>query len=128
MEQAEPMRKPRVLLVDDERGIRVAMQRVLASAGFSVQSCESGEHGLQLMTMAAGFDVIITDLKMPGLQGTALIRALRAADAQVPIVVLTGNRDSRDLAGLRECGVSACMDKPVDVALLLETLRKALKT
>lgn len=128
MESAEQTRKPRVLLVDDERGIRVAMQRVLASAGFSVQSCETGEQGLQLMTESADFDVVITDLKMPGLHGTALIRAMRATDARIPIVVLTGNRDSHDMGCLRECGVSACMDKPVDVALLLDTLRKTLKT
>lgn len=121
-------RLPQVLLVDDERGIRVTLQRLLASAGFEVVAADSGEQALVAIRAGQRFDVILTDLEMPGMHGTELIRVVRALDAQVPIVVLTGHRDSERTAKLFESGVWTCLDKPVALDVLIQTLRSAMST
>lgn len=116
-------RLPRILLVDDERGIRVALRRVLAQGGLEVVTAASGEEAVQALGDEAKFDVVLTDLKMPGMHGVELIGVLRSLDPKVPIVVLTGHRDAQATATLRAAGASTCLDKPVEGERLLSTLR-----
>ncbi len=120
--QVEPKdRLPQVLLVDDEPGIRLALQRVLISAGFDVVLASSGAQALELIHTGRCIDAILTDLEMPGMHGSELIRNVRTFDPQVPIVVLTGHR----IPGWLPEGAQLCLDKPVDVDVLVETLRGA---
>ncbi len=114
-------RLPRVLLVDDELGIRMALQRVLISAGFEVSTAGSAAEALEAIASGKRIDVILTDLEMPGMHGLELIRAVRALDANVPIIVLTGHRNP----GWVPQGALKCFDKPVQLDMLIETLRAA---
>jgi CheY-like chemotaxis protein len=117
---------PQVLMVDDERGIRVALQRILVTAGFEVEAVASGEQALLLIESGRHFDVILTDLEMPGMHGLELIRRVRARHKLLPIVVLTGHRDAQATARLLEAGVASCLDKPVAGDVLVENLRTAI--
>lgn len=118
---------PRVLVVDDERGIRLVMTRILTKNGFDVVACECGEDAIRLMTdQATRIDIIVTDLTMPGLHGADFVSALRAVAQEVPIVVMTGNRSAHDEVTLDSLGIAACIDKPIDAMALVQTLRQSL--
>jgi len=119
--------RSRVLLVDDERGIRVALRRVLAQGGLDVVTAASGEEAIQAIEDEPRFDVVLTDIKMPGMDGLELMRVVRSLDPEVPIVVLTGHRDAQATAALQEAGASTCLDKPVEGDLLLHTLRNLIE-
>ncbi len=111
-------RLPRVLLVDDDGRIRNVLQWVLTQAGFEVMLAESGDRALEMFCEGDSIDVILTDLEMPGMHGSELIRAIRRLDDRVPIVVLTGGASG----GLPE-GASHRLDKPAKVDVLVEVLR-----
>ncbi|HVJ17644.1 MAG TPA: response regulator [Polyangiaceae bacterium] len=109
---------PRVLLVDDDDGVRRVLNIVLGSAGFEVLLADSGGRALQLFREQGGVDVILTDLRMPEMHGSDFIRAMRKLDRHVPIIVLTGN----DPGSVPE-GASQLLIKPVQPAILIEALR-----
>jgi CheY-like chemotaxis protein len=119
-------RLPQVLLVDDERGIRLTLQRILVSAGFDPVAVASGEEALAAIREGKHFDVILSDLVMPDMHGSELVRIVRSLDANVPIIVLTGHCDAQRTTELFAIGVSACLDKPVSVDVLIETLRRVI--
>src|SRR5687768_1142954 len=109
---------PRVLVVDDDDGVRSVLNIVLSAAGFEVLLADSGGRALQIFGEQAGVDVILTDLRMPGMHGSELIRALRSLDQHVPIIVLTGNDP-----GCVPEGASQLLVKPVQSGMLIEALR-----
>ena len=109
---------PRVLLVDDDGGVRTVLNIVLRAAGFEVLLADSGEQGLQIFREQERVDVILTDLRMGGMQGTELIAAVRKLDQDVPIIVLTGNDP-----GCVPEGASLLLAKPVQSGVLIEALR-----
>ncbi|HOI09542.1 MAG TPA: response regulator, partial [Myxococcota bacterium] len=74
---AEPQR---ILVVDDEVGMREGCRRILAAEGFAVETAEDGRAALEKFQAAGGFDVVISDLKMPRMGGMDLIEALHAID------------------------------------------------
>jgi CheY-like chemotaxis protein len=117
---------PRVLLVDDQKAIRTALQRILTKAGFEVVPVASGEEAVRVIEQEKRFDAILTDLEMPTMHGTKLIPLLRSLAPNIAIIVLTGHRDSQCTADLFEDGVKACLDKPVGGDVLVATVRSAI--
>lgn len=85
----------RLLLVDDHELVREGLRRVLdtAARGWSVEEADSGEAALQRLSEHA-FDMVITDLSMPGMGGVALIRHLHVHHAQLPVLVLSMHGES----------------------------------
>ena len=78
-----------ILLVDDNANGVIARRTVLEEFGYGVTSASSGREALELMDQHE-FDLIVTDYRMPGMDGVALIGALRARDFQNPIILLSG--------------------------------------
>ncbi|OQY67172.1 MAG: DNA-binding response regulator, partial [Polyangiaceae bacterium UTPRO1] len=78
----------RVLVVDDERKMRRVLQMLLEQMGLESTAAESGEEALVLFRQEK-FDLVMTDLRMPGMGGMAWIEHLRQLDAEVPVIVLT---------------------------------------
>ena len=88
-----PRRGPgRVLVVDDDDGVRTAMQRQLAHAGFDVVAAASGPEGLERMRQDPSIRLVLLDMMMPGMDGWGVRREQMqdTALAQVPVIVLTG--------------------------------------
>ena len=85
-------RRPVVLLVDDEDGVRRLAARALTNAGWEVLSAESGEAALALLSerASAGIDAVVSDVVMPGMDGPALVRAVRERFAGVPAILASG--------------------------------------
>ena len=83
------MSQTRVLVVDDETLIRKSFVRALQDDGFLVESAESGEEAIRLFHEGQ-FDLVITDLRMPGVDGLGVLRAVKASRPEVEVVLLTG--------------------------------------
>jgi two-component system response regulator HydG len=79
----------RILVIDDDPGVRESMTRMLRSAGYTVQSAASGEDGFDLARGDA-FDVILSDMRMPGLSGLDVLRKLRDVHVDASFIIMTG--------------------------------------
>ncbi len=80
---------PRILLIDDDAAVRESMSRTLKSAGYTVQAAASGEEGLTA-AREGSFDVILSDMRMPGLSGLDVLRKLREAHIDSVFIIMTG--------------------------------------
>jgi DNA-binding response OmpR family regulator len=80
--------KKRILVIDDEASIRKSFTLTLEDAGFEANSAESGEKGVEMMR-ANPYDLILLDLKMPGMDGIQTLRKIRTLDQKVPVYLIT---------------------------------------
>jgi DNA-binding response OmpR family regulator len=113
-----------VLVVDDEGELVSALAERLALRGFSARGATSGEAALACLGEQR-FDVVLVDVKMPGLGGLDLARAIRASWPDQPVVLLTGHTSAEDVATGNALGVAAYLMKPVDIEELSSALRAA---
>jgi two-component system response regulator HydG len=79
----------RVLVIDDDAGVRESMRRMLSQAGFTVRVAETGEEGFELAREGA-FDVVLSDMRMPGLSGLDVLRQLRDVRVDASFIIMTG--------------------------------------
>lgn len=117
---------PRILVVDDEPGIRAFLMRALAPIECEIVVAVNGPEALQLFERAAPIDLLLSDLMMPEMNGLELGRRLQQRSPDLPILYLTGYSDAlfeeRPLLGANE----AFLDKPVSPRGLHEAISMAL--
>ena len=115
----------RVLLVEDEAAVRGMLERLLRNLGCSVQAAVDGADAVAVLRAAPqAFDVVVSDVVMPGLQGRQLVEALRAVRADMPIVFVSGYLDGRlTHRDLTEMGLEI-LAKPVESAKLAAVLQR----
>ncbi|HSC28382.1 MAG TPA: response regulator, partial [Vicinamibacterales bacterium] len=82
-------RVARILVIDDDAGVRESVRRMLQSAGYAVQTAATGEEGFELARQG-GFDVVLSDMRMPGLSGIDVLRRLREVRVDASFIVMTG--------------------------------------
>jgi two-component system NtrC family response regulator len=122
-----PRTAPTVLLVDDEEMIRNTLSLLLKSEGYNVYAAEDGSAALDVFRHRRGeINLIITDLKMSDMNGYELITALRAMDAKLPIIALTGMADAK-LEGAVNAFGARLLAKPMTRAILTKAVEQALK-
>ena len=81
----------KVLLVEDEDMVRAVAERALARAGYEITACSDGEDGLEAMEAPdADFDIVVSDVVMPGMDGPAMVRAIRKANPDIPVLFMSG--------------------------------------
>jgi two-component system cell cycle sensor histidine kinase/response regulator CckA len=81
----------KVLLVEDEDMVRAVAERALARAGYDVKACANGEEGLAAITEGTvQFDIVVSDVVMPGMDGPAMVRAIRARLPKMPVLFMSG--------------------------------------
>jgi PAS domain S-box-containing protein len=125
-EAAAPKTAPTVLLVDDEEMIRNTLSLLLKSEGYQVCAAEDGNAALaQFREKRPEIDLVITDLKMSGMNGYELITALRGLDAKLPIIALTGMADARQAEAVGALG-ARMLAKPMTRAILTKAVEQAL--
>lgn len=118
----------RVLVIDDEAGLRAAYIRILTAAGFEVESCGSAEEVIERLRRGERYSVIVTDLVMPGMEGTELLPVVRNFDSDVPVVILTGRPSLRSTIAAVEHQAFRYLIKPVTPQVLSATVRAARAT
>ncbi len=118
-------RSLRILLVDDEEPICTATKNGLEADGHSVVSTTSGKKGLELFRSGA-FDLVLSDITMPDMDGIALISSFRSVDPRVKLVVLTGHIQGDKLAAAKKAGADQILIKPFKKEDLLRTMNRVL--
>ena len=118
----------RVLVVDDHPINREVASLLLTSAGCEVATCQDGVRAVEA-ARAGGFDLILMDIHMPEMDGFTASRAIRALPgpaSKVPIVAMTADVTSRDVALCRDAGMNAHVGKPINRAALFDTMLQVL--
>ncbi len=116
--------RTKVLLVDDDDAVRNAFRRVLESRGYQVFACQSGSEALQRLA-SGDFDAMISDVRMPGMSGLKLLRAVREHDLDLPVILVTGNPDVGSATEAVEYGAFQYLIKPVGNARLAQVIDRA---
>jgi two-component system response regulator AtoC len=119
---AEP--KPHLLFVDDEVALRRPTAELLSEQGFDVVEAASGEEALELLDQFA-FDLIVTDFRLPGMDGTQLIDAARQRYPSIIAIVVTGYGTVRDAVDAIQRGASDFIQKPFHFGELMHVINKA---
>ena len=117
--------RPRVLVVDDEATIRDLLSKTLALAEYDVDLAPDGRSALERLRMIP-YDLLITDLKMPGVDGLAVIREARRLKADIPVIIITGFSTEASAIEAVNLGVSGYLTKPFRVPRVLAVAAKAL--
>ena len=117
--------RPRVLVVDDEANIRDLLSKTLALADYDVDVAPDGREALDRMK-SQSYNLLITDLKMPGLDGMAVISEARRMNRQIPVIVITGFSTETAAIEAANIGVSGYLTKPFKVPKVLEVAARAL--
>src|SRR5664279_6148131 len=110
---------PDVLLVDDDPDLLKLISLRLSSAGYTVHTAESGENALSTLAVTRP-DVVVTDLKMPGIDGMALFESIHRSHPTLPVIILTANGTIPDAVNATERGVFGFLTKPFDSQALLQ--------
>ena len=117
-----------VLCVDDDTQILKLLQDLLTVVAKNVQIASNGYTALAtLKKRSHDFDVVVTDLRMPGMSGTALIEQARAAGYARPFIVYSGAITEDDRQRLRELNVTTIIEKPGPPGELMEAVRQAIR-
>ncbi len=114
----------RVLIVDDESGVRTVLERILSGAGYVVDTAPDAFQALEIVDSRPPHAIVL-DLKMPGMDGLGLLDNLRQRGIEIPVVVLTGHGDEFTSRQCLDAGAAAYLTKPPDRSDLLLAVRGA---
>lgn len=113
----------RILLVDDDPGVRESLAAVLRSDGYFVMPVQDGQEALEQATHIQ-FDLALLDLNLPVKSGWDTFERLTSENPLVPVIVITGRPNQ--LFTARNAGVAALLEKPLDIPILLRTVKTLL--
>ena len=122
----EGVTQTRILVVDDEAVLREAMRRIFSGDRYEVESYAAGRLALERLQVAH-FDLVITDLKMPGMDGLELLRAVKILQPDVPVIVITGYSTIDSAVEAMKNGAADYIAKPFTPDLINEKVAKALE-
>jgi excisionase family DNA binding protein len=117
--------RPRILVVDDEASIRDLLAKTLALAEYDVDVAPDGRSALERMRLYP-YDLLIADLKMPGMDGLAVIREAKRYKADLPVIIITGFSTEASAIEAVNLGVAGYLTKPFRVPQVLAAAAKAL--
>ena len=112
---------PRVLIVDDEGNIRAETVELVENKGYRVEEAGDGLEGIQMFERDPQ-DLVITDIRMPGVDGYELIRRIREGYPDVPIIAVTGHFSATDLKEAKDAGATIILKKPINPLELSQQL------
>ncbi len=118
---------PKILLVEDDTNIATGLQKVMRANGYDVTALSRGDTGLE-RALAEPFDVVVTDLKLPGLDGLELVRQLHQAKPKLPIILITAHGTTEIAIEATKWGAFDYVPKPFEVEELLDLTAKALES
>src|SRR6516162_7190909 len=113
-----------ILLIEDDQGIVVTLRRLLDEEGHAVEVETRGDTGLE-RACKEKFDVVITDMKLPGLNGLNLVRELHVARPRLPIILITADGTTETAIEATKSGAYDYLVKPFEVPELIELVEHA---
>jgi excisionase family DNA binding protein len=117
--------RARILVVDDEETIRELLSKTLALADYEVDVAPDGKTGIDRMRIIP-YDLLITDLRMPGVDGLTVIREARRLKSDIPVIIVTGYSTEASAIEAINLGVQGYLTKPFRVPRVLAAAAKAL--
>ena len=122
--ESRKAKPPRILIVDDDPGQRSLLDSFLRGQGFETVLADAGERALELLP-AGKFDMMISDVRMPGLSGLDTLRRVRENFSDLPVLLVTAYADIREAVVAMRDGALNYLAKPIDLDELLATVRQA---
>ncbi len=116
-------KRRRVLVVDDDRGCRLLLRRVLTDMGCDVTGASCGYEALQEASKRP-YDLVFTDLHMRGMDGFRLAKSIRALNPGVPIILVTGADQMTTVEKIKNSGVASVVFKPFSLDDIAEIIKK----
>ena len=116
----------KVLVIDDEEGIRNLLDTLLSRKGYDVVLADGGRKGLELFRRERP-DVVVLDLKMPEMDGMTVLAQIRNADQKLPVIILTGAGTPETERQVYALGVHEFVEKEFSLHRLGDALKRALK-
>ena len=113
-----------ILVVDDDKAIRESIQEAIRYEGYACRVAGSGEEALELLQEAPA-DLVVADVKMPGLSGLDVLQKIREEHPEVAVLMLTGHGSKRDAEKGMRLGAYDYLVKPVSIGVLSQLLRDA---
>lgn len=117
---------PRILVVDDEESIRASLRIFLHAEGYDVTLAEDAEEALSLLDGGA-FDVVVSDIIMPGLSGVDLLRIMQEKFPNVLVLLITGDPSVQTAVDAMRAGAADFLSKPISRLDLLKTVQQAVR-
>jgi two-component system response regulator YesN len=117
-----PSPQGRVLVVDDDPGVRAFLAEFLEQQDLAVRTAQNGAQALAIFRMES-FDFIVSDLQMPGMSGLEVAAAVRRTHPHIPIALVTGAVHALNTEALRQAGVTRVFQKPFDLEALTSWIR-----
>jgi len=119
-------RRPRILVVEDDQGVRESLAMVLEFQEYDIHQAETGEHGLELAAQNVP-DAVILDINLPGIDGLQTCRQLRATGYTGPVLMLTARHEVSDRVAGLDAGADDYLPKPFALDELLARVRAMLR-
>jgi two-component system nitrogen regulation response regulator NtrX len=116
----------RILVVDDEPGVRMALEAILSDEGYEVATAASGEDGLQALSEQS-FDALFLDIWLPGMDGLETLRVLRERNIETEVVMISGHGTIETAVRATKLGAFDFVEKPLSLEKMLLVLRNALR-
>jgi two-component system nitrogen regulation response regulator NtrX len=116
---------PKILIIDDEKAIRRTIKEILEFEKYTVDEAEDGQQGLE-MALKGHYDVILSDIKMPKLDGTELLSKLMAHGTESSLIMMSGHGNIENAVDAVKKGAFDYLAKPIDLNRLLVTIRNAM--
>jgi len=120
------MIKDKILIIDDEAGIRSALRGILEDEGFTVKSTESGEDGLDLLK-SENFDLILLDIWLPNMSGIEVLKQIKTNEVNSQVVMITGHGSVETAVKATKLGAFDFLEKPLSLEKVVLTAKNALK-
>ncbi|QCI96546.1 sigma-54-dependent transcriptional regulator [Agrobacterium larrymoorei] len=119
------MNMSRILLIDDEEDLRLSTAQALELAGLDVVTIENADHVFELIGYS--FDgVIVSDIRMPGMDGMTLLQKVRELDAEIPVILVTGHGDVQLAVSAMRNGAYDFIEKPFSIQYLAGIIKRAM--
>lgn len=115
----------KILVIDDERNIRSTLKDILEFEKHSVELAETGTNGLDFIKTNS-YDIIFSDIKMPGMDGIEVLEKIKEANIDTPVVMISGHGNIETAVDCIKKGAFDFIEKPIDLNRLLITVRNAL--
>ena len=111
-----------ILVIDDDERVRTLLRNILLFGGYRVIEASDGESGMRHLEKG-GFDMVLTDLGMPGMNGWEVTKLIKTRIPQLPVALITGWGTNLDEKKIKESGVDWIIGKPFQVNEILETVK-----
>lgn len=118
--------KDLVLIVDDDPGIKLAFEKMLAKENFLIATSSNSEKSIELIGLKKP-QIVILDMKMPGFSGADLLRKIKKSNRKLPVIIMTAYSNMFTEKDALMLGADAYLKKPFEINTMLSKLRSLLK-